>query len=379
MTTDGVIVKHKTWAEIDLSALRRNYRAVDAYTGNSAVMCVVKADAYGHGAAECAGALYDEGARWFAVSCIEEAEELYGALYGRDGVKILILGYTPPENAPLLSARGFRQTVFSPEYAAALSAAAESAGVTVTVHYKLDTGMNRIGFDAGKNAADEILCAASMKGLLSEGLFTHFACADSGDGSITEAQYGKYKATEEILSANGLHLLRHVCNSAATVLRRDLHLDMVRAGIILYGLDPWIPYDGELPLCPVMRFKSTISHIHTVRAGESVSYGWTYTASRDTRVATVPVGYADGFIRAFGDGGCVYINGEPAPIIGRVCMDQCMADISRLENVSVGDEVTIFGDEPEKINRLAEVARTINYELVCLIGKRVARIYKYDD
>ncbi len=375
MTADGNIVKHKTWAEIDVSALRRNYRAVDSYTGKSDVMCVVKADAYGHGAAVCSRAFYDEGARWFAVSCIEEAEELCAALADRPDAKILILGYTPPENAPLLAARGIRQTVFSPEYAASLSAAAKASGVTVKVHYKLDTGMNRIGFDAGGSAAKEILRAASMDGLESEGLFTHFACADDPDGSITEAQYGKYKATEEALSKGGLHLLRHVCNSAATVSHPDLHLDMVRAGIILYGLDPWTPYDGALPLSPAMKFKSTISHIHTVRRGESVSYGWTYTVKADTRVATIPVGYADGFIRAFGDGGCVFIGGRPAPIIGRVCMDQCMADISLTDGVSVGDEVTIFGGEPEQINRLADVAKTINYELVCLIGKRVARIY----
>ncbi len=375
MSTDGITVRHKTWAEIDTAALRRNYRAVNEYTGGAEVMCVVKADAYGHGAAVCARALYEEGARWFAVSCIEEAEELSSSLSDKDGVKILILGYTPPENAPLLAARGIRQTVFSPEYAEALSRAAEAAGVTVTVHYKLDTGMNRIGFDAGGDAAAEILRAASMKGLSSEGLFTHFACADDRDGSITEAQYGKYKAADEALRAHGLSLMRHVCNSAATVSRPDLHLDMVRAGIILYGLDPWLPYDGALPLSPVMRFKSTISHIHTVRAGESVSYGWTYTAEHDIKVATVPVGYADGFIRAYGNGGCVYIGGEEAPIIGRVCMDQCMADISRIPSASVGDEVTIFGGEPGQINRLASVAHTINYELVCLVGKRVARIY----
>ena len=375
MVIDGTAVKHKTWAEIDLSALRRNYKAVDEYTGGADVMCVVKADAYGHGAAACAEALYEAGARWFAVSCIEEAVELCSALSDRPDAKILILGYTPPKNAPLLAKCGIRQTVFSPEYAASLSAAAKSAACTVKVHFKLDTGMNRIGYDADGNAAAEILAAARMDGIEPEGLFTHFACADGDDDSITEAQYGKYKAVEEALASEGLRLIRHVCNSAATVRRPDLHLDMVRAGIILYGLEPWTPYDGALTLTPVMKFKSTISHIHTVRAGESVSYGWTYTADRDTRVATIPVGYADGFIRAFGDGGQVFIGGRPAPIIGRVCMDQCMADISGHGGVAVGDEVTIFGGEPGQIVSLAETARTINYELVCLIGKRVARIY----
>ena len=273
---------HKTWAEIDIPALRRNYASVAEYTGDAEVMCVVKADAYGHGAEKCSAALYEAGARWFAVSCIEEAAELCRGFESRgfEGAKILILGYTPPENAEVLSRYDIRQTVFSPEYAEALSRAALDSGCTVKVHFKLDTGMNRIGFDAGDpdRAAEEILRASRSGGLLPEGLFTHFACADGCDGSITEAQYGKYTAVETRLSSSGLRLTRHVCNSAATVRRPDLHLDMVRAGIILYGLDPWVPYDGELKLSPVMTFKSIVSHIHTVRAEERVSYGWTYTA-----------------------------------------------------------------------------------------------------
>ena len=378
MTPDGEVLRHKTWAEIDLSALRRNYAATAEYTKGADVMCVVKADAYGHGAARCSAALYEAGARWFAVSCIEEAAELCRSFEERgcEGAKILILGYTPPENAPLLARHDIRQTVFSSEYADALSKAADSSGVTVKVHFKLDTGMNRLGFDASvPDAADEILRATKLPGVCAEGLFTHFACADGDDDRITEAQYGKYKAVEEKLAANGVHLIRHVCNSAATVRRPDLHLDMVRAGIILYGLYPWSPYDGKLSLLPVMRFKSVISHIHTVKKGGSVSYGYTYEAEHDTQTATIPIGYADGFIRAFGNGGCVFINGRPAPIIGRVCMDQCMADISDIEDAAVGGEVTVFGGDPEQIMRLAETAGTINYELVCLIGKRVARIY----
>lgn len=379
MAFDGDIVRHKTWAEIDLSALKNNYRSTKEYVGAAEVMCVVKADAYGHGAERCVRALYEAGARWFAVSCIEEAAEICSSFEGAGmtGCKILILGYTPPENASVLSRYGIRQTVFSREYAEALSSAASAAGVDVKVHFKLDTGMNRLGFraDDADGAADDILRASRLPGIDAEGLFTHFACADGDDESITEAQFGQYKAVEEKLSASGLRLCRHVCNSAATVRHPEMHLDMVRAGIILYGLDPWTPYDGGLRLSPVMKFKSVIAHIHTVKAHEKVSYGFTYEASRDTVTATIPVGYADGFVRAFGDGGCVFINGRPAPIIGRVCMDQCMADISGIPDARVGDEVTVFGDTPDQILELAKTAHTINYELVCLIGKRVSRIY----
>ena len=382
--TDYNGMRHKTWADIDLDALRRNYKAIADHASGSRVMCVVKADAYGHGARVCAPALYECGARLFAVSCIEEAAELSDAFLGRgqDGAQILILGYTPPENADILSRLDIRQTVFSPEYAKALSDEAVRCGCRVKVHFKLDTGMNRIGYDCidPDAAADAILRAASYKGLEPEGLFTHFACADDDESGvgITEEQYGKYKAVESRLSAAGLHLLRHVCNSAALLRRPDLHLDAVRAGVILYGLYPWENYDGAkygVPLEPVMTFRSIVSHLHRVRRGEHISYGYTYEAPRDITVATIPVGYADGFLRAFANGGHIYVNGASAPIIGRICMDQCMADVSDID-VSVGDEVVLFGGgDNDRIMALANAAHTINYELVCLIGKRVSRIY----
>lgn len=368
-------VKHKTWADIDLCALRRNYDAIRRLAGGSDVICVVKADAYGHGAVRCVSALRDAGARTFAVSCIEEAAELASAF---DDVRTLILGYTPPENADILARLGVRQTVFSPEYARALSDSARALGCRVSVHFKLDTGMNRLGFDASdpELACRQILDASSLPGIVPEGIFTHFACSDS-DAGITAAQFGEYNAVVSMLEARGLHLLRHVCNSAAILRFPEMHLDAVRAGVILYGLRPWRPYNKDefIPLEPVMTFKSTISHLHKIPRGARVSYGWTYEAPRDMIAATIPVGYADGFLRAFGDGGCVYINGQPSPIVGRVCMDQCIVDVTGID-CRVGDEVVIFGGDPDRIDTLADTARTINYELVCLIGKRVARIYK---
>ena len=381
-------IKHKTWTEINLPALRGNYAAVRAMTSPGAeVMCVVKADAYGHGAERCACALYEAGGRWFAVSCIEEAMQLRAAFDLRlmYGAKILILGYTPPENADILARYDIRQTVFSPDYAAELSAAAVKRGCAVRTHFKVDTGMNRLGFDVKRDAATGILRASYLDGLAPEGIFTHFACADENYGNEypdtnnnideTERQFEEFLAVDERLRARGLELMRHVCNSAATVRRRDMHLDMVRAGIILYGLEPFYPYDAEPEIKPVMTFKSIISHIHEVRAGERVSYGGTYTASGDIVAATIPVGYADGFIRDFQYGGGVYIHGAIAPGIGRVCMDQCMVDVTGIRGVKPGSEVVLFGEQPEQIRRLADAANTINYELVCLIGKRVARIY----
>lgn len=369
-------IKHKTWAEIDLSALKNNYSSIKSTVGSSEVMCVVKADAYGHGAENCASALYKIGARWFAVSCIEEALQLSSTFAAQklNGAKILILGYTPPENIELLSQNDIRQTVFSSEYASALSNAAAKAGCEVKVHFKLDTGMNRLGFDADANAADEICIAATLPGIVPEGLFTHFACADEDDDTETRAAFDRFARVDNILQARGLKLWRHVCNSAATLKFPEYHLDMVRAGIILYGL---MPYSNapDIGLRPVMTFKSIVSHIHTVKAGKKVSYNGIYTADHDVLTATVPVGYADGFLRHFSGG--VYIKCKTAPILGRICMDQCIVDISAIPDVKVGDEVIIFGGDPKRLDTLASSAGTINYELVCLVGKRVARIYTY--
>ena len=370
-------VKHKTWAKIDLSSLRANYAEIRRSVGKpTEVMCVVKADAYGHGAEKCAVALYEAGARWFAVSCIEEAMQLRSAFDAKllYGSKILILGYTPPENAGILARYDIRQTVYSSEYARDLSYAATAQGCAVRVHFKLDTGMNRLGFDAEADAAEAILEAAKLDGIAAEGLFTHFACADEDDDTVTRAQFERFIKVEEELSAKGLRLLRHVCNSAGTMRFPEYHLDMVRVGIILYGLYPCTVDEDKFRLTPVMTFKSTVSHVHTVHKGERVSYGGVYKAERDVLAATVPVGYADGFIRGFAGGG-VYVGGRFAPIIGRICMDQCIVDISEIPSVEVGDEVILFGGEPTQLDELARIAGTINYELVCLIGKRVARMY----
>lgn len=390
--------KYKTWAEIDLSALKHNFRQINGFvkskTPNCRIICVVKADAYGHGASESAHALYEEGADFFAVSSIGEAADLRESM-NMFGVNpgILILGYTPPENADILINYGIIQTVFSPEYAEQLDRSIreyKASGViapesTLNVHIKIDSGMNRLGFDSvSPDCADEIEKAISYKSMKVTGLFSHFAAADEIPGRGVEMcrrQYEKFSAVTESLKLRGITFeCVHVCNSAAIINCPELHLDAVRAGVMLYGLPPASEHSDMtselLGLKPVMKLRSVVSHIHTVHRGDSISYGGDYTAEKDIRVATIPIGYADGFIRVLAHGGGGSINGKFAPILGRICMDQCMLDISGISSeTKAGDIVTFFGDSPEQIEKLAEIAGTINYELVCLINKRVKRLY----
>ncbi len=373
------VLRRRTWAEIDLDAAEANYRAVrDAVPEKTAVCCVIKANAYGHGAVRL-GRLYETlGAAFLAVSNVEEALQLR-----RGGVSlpVLILGYTPEACAPTLAREGIRQCVYSLAYGRALADAAESAGVTVKIHVKLDTGMGRIGFLCRGGESTEIGEAAeicSRRGLDPEGVFTHFAVADEGgEGeAYTRRQYENFLSGVRALADRGVSFrIRHCANSAAIFDYPELHLDMVRAGVVLYGLRP----SGEVkrcpPLRPVMTVRSVISHIKTLYPGESLSYGRIYTAAREMRVATVPVGYADGFWRSNGAAARLRVGGGLAPIVGRVCMDQLMIDVTDVP-CSVGDPVEIFGaSEPCTAQTLAKENGTIPYEIVCALGERVPRAY----
>ena len=381
----------RTWAEIHIDALCHNYRAVCAHLkregGETPVICVVKADAYGHGAGSVARALIDEGCRFFAVSCIEEGEELRGVCrrMGVD-VEILILGYTRPALAERLAKLDLITTLVSAEYAYALAECAREAGVTVRAHAALDTGMNRVGLparneDEVETAVRDIATLMDEEGLALEGMFTHFARADEESGPLpegmTERQLTRFLAVREALAAGGIRLFCHACNSAATIrFSARAALDAVRVGISLYGCDPSEQVILN-DLLPVMRLVTLVSHIHDLPAGETVSYGGIYRAETPRRVATLPIGYADGFIRQY-SGASVRIStpeGEVlAPIIGRICMDQCMVDVTDLP-VSVGDRVTLFGLDPDDIRDLARRGGTIPYEVLCLISARVPRRY----
>ncbi len=377
--------RHKTWAEINLEALRHNYRLLKKHIGTARMICVLKADAYGHGADSCARALLGEGCDFFAVSCIEEAVALREVCteLGKKA-DILLLGYTLPYSASVLAETDIIQTVFSPEYAMALNEEAKKQHRVVRVHIKLDTGMNRLGFDAQDDdvasaSASDIADVCALENLSVEGMFTHFARADEeiGGDETTILQYSRFETVNELLRKKGINIpFLHVSNSAASVRHTDLALDGVREGILLYGARASQAADLE-GLRPVMSVKSVISHIHVVKKGQQVSYGGVYTADSDRLVATIPIGYADGFVRAFG-GASVLISTEAgdaeAPIIGRICMDQCMIDITGT-NARVGDTVTLFGDNRDRLYFLAERAGTIDYECLCLISGRVPRVY----
>ena len=372
------ILRHsKTWAEIDLCALKGNYRKITEHLKKNAPecdgVCILKADAYGHGANMCAKALASEGARIFGVSCIAEAIQLRSALRDFDGCEILILGYTLPEDYDLLIKYDITQTVFSAEYANALSGVASSrkSDKKLKVHIKLNTGMNRLGFANTDSDIENIKKICRNEYFSVEGIFTHFACADEPSCTMTKKQYDVYR---DVVKKVGYDFkYRHVCNSPACVFDVDMHENLVRFGMLLYGcLSPDMPLDTK----PVMKFCTTVSHIFTLKKGDTVSYGATYKAEEDRTVATLPIGYADGFIRAF-EKSRVKIGGRSCPVIGHICMDQCMVDITGFENdIKIGDTVTIFGDEPEQIEALAKCAGTIPYEVLCLVGKRVSRAYR---
>ncbi|MBR6694028.1 MAG: alanine racemase [Clostridia bacterium] len=370
----------RTWAQIDIDALLHNFETIKKQT-NSKIAAVIKANAYGHGAATIAPFLEKAGASMFAVSNIEEAFELR-----RSGIKkdIIILGYTPAEYAESLANEEIIQTVYSLSYASALSQKAVECGVTIACHLKLDTGMSRLGFDC----RNEELCGfadmiktASLPGLKITGAFTHFATADrSGDenGEFTAMQYERFSVAVERLRAQGIELRDiHCCNSAGLMLDCDKHATLTRPGIILYGLMPDTGMEKTLPLLPVMNFYSTVSFVKTIKKGDTVSYGRHFTASHDMKVATVSVGYADGYPRALSCKGYMLINGKKAPILGNVCMDQTVVDVSEIEDVAAGTLATLWG-EGLPAEEIASICDTIGYELVCGVSHRVPRVYKKD-
>ena len=365
---------YRAWAEIDLGALADNFAAVQKRQKDKKIYAVIKADAYGHGAVEAARVLKNCGAYGFAVSNIAEAEELRLA-----GITepILILGYTPPVYAPSLSTYDIEQCVYSLEYAHVLN---EAATGKIKVHLKLDTGMGRIGFDCRNDATsglDDAKKVLSLENLQVSGVFMHFSVADTPDQqAFTENQYRLFLGAVKALEDSGHKFeIRHCLNSAGILTLLAPETDAARAGIILYGLAP----SEDMPLTeefkPVMSLYSAVSLVKTVESGESVSYGRTYRAEGVRTIATVCAGYADGVPRRLSNRGYVLINGEKAPIVGRVCMDQLCVDVTGIENVKMGDRVTIFGDGLS-VDTVAQLAGTINYEIVCGISKRVPRIYK---
>lgn len=377
----------RTWAQIDLDALGSNIRQIKGLLAPGVRLCAtVKADGYGHGYAHTVGEMAENEVDWFAVSNLQEALQLR-----KTGIAapILILGYTPPDRAEELAYNDISQSVFSASYAAALSERAVFSGIKVNAHIKLDTGMTRLGFvyhDSVEDypVLDEIEAVCRLPGLRPEGIFTHFSSADCADGELyTRLQYDLFLSASDRLAARGVTFpLRHCSNSAAILQYPEMQFDMVRAGIILYGLYPSDAVTRSIPLTPVMELKTVISMIKTVPADTAVSYSRTFTSAGEMRIATVPVGYADGYPRLLSNRAYMLVNGRRAPVVGNICMDQCMLDVTGIPEAEEGQTVTVFGREGGEelsADMLAQRAGLINYEILCGISKRVPRVYKKGD
>ncbi len=371
-------IQRPVWAEVDLKAVAHNLGEVRKKT-KARIMGIVKANAYGHGAYPVAKTLLQAGANRLGVAILAEALELRAK-----GVTspILILGYTPEEMARQVVEHDITQTVYSLNQADAIANAARHLGKVVKIHIKIDTGMGRIGFPW--DGPEAIYPVFKMEGLLVEGAFTHLAVADIKDKSFTLEQLDKFRFCMDSLEAAGHPVpIKHAANSAAVIDVPEAHLDMVRPGIMLYGLAPSREVDlKSVDLRPAMTLKAKVALVKKLPAGASVSYGRTFRASSEVRVATLPLGYADGYSRILSNRAQVLIRGRRAPVIGRICMDQCMVDVSGIPETSVGDEAVLFGSDGQHrlpVDELADILGTINYELVCMVSARVPRIYNRND
>lgn len=367
----------RTWAQISLSALEHNYRALRAGLDEGCrFLGIVKANGYGHGVIPVARRLQELGCEMLAAACLDEAVELRRADIT---APILILGSTPVNFARQVVEYGLTQTVFTPELAQALSDAACALGTTVRIHIKLDTGMSRVGILAHDPdaAARETEALCRLPGLEPEGIFTHFANAD-GSEEYTMLQFTRFMDVLERLEKiyNRTFAIRHCASSAATLNYPCTHLDMVRPGLALYGHYPDPSCEGlvEGGLVPAMSLLARVVTVRTLPAGTPVSYGCTATVSRDSRLAVLPIGYADGLPRALSNRFSVSFDGCTAPVVGRICMDMCMVDVTDLPQVQPGSVATVFGaDQP--LEQVTNLLDTIPYELLCRVSPRVPRVY----
>lgn len=363
-----------TYAIINLDNLTENYCTIKRMTGDCRVICVVKADAYGHGVIPVVRRLRNLGASFFAVANISEALQVRSATRRAD---ILILGYTDPRSADILVENNLTQAIISKSYASKLASAAMSTRGQKPVqgHIVLNSGMNRLGFDCTERGVSDVISAVSLPGLQINGVFSHLSCADDPDSDFTAKQIEAYRDTVAAVEAKcGKFAISHLSNSAALMRLPDQNYDAVRAGIMLYGLQP----SPRIPSVtkPVMELFSKVTHITDVPKGQPVSYGGIFVTDRPSRIATVAVGYADGFRRAYaGDVIIPEADGARAPIVGRICMDMLMIDVTDIPSVKVGTDVMLFGSSGITADDIAARCDTIGYEVVTGIGKRVPRIY----
>ena len=366
----------RTYCEIDLDAIYQNMKNIKEKTGNAMTMAVIKADGYGHGATEIAHYI-DELADYYGVATIEE-----GISLREDGITkpMLILGYTSPSQASLNAKYKIEQAVYSYETAKKMSDEAVRVNGVCKIHIAVDTGMTRIGISPDEKGLEIIQKIRELPNIIIQGMFTHFSCADMTDQSYTTAQMERYDHLVSLLENAGIEIpVKHICNSAG-IMEFDHHrYEMCRAGIILYGLYPSEEVHKEnLSLTPALSWRSHVVNIMEPEMGRGISYGATYVVDHPCKIATVSIGYADGYPRSLSNKGWVLIHGKKAKIVGRVCMDQMMVDISDIEGVRLEDVVTLVGRDGEErisVEEIADLAGSFNYEFTCDISKRVPRIY----
>lgn len=368
------------FAEINLDNFRHNFREVKRLAQGKKTIGVIKADGYGHGAIELARILEEENADYFAVAVITEALELR-----RNGFKtpILVLGFTPPNFAKEIVENDITQAVFSYESAEAISNEAVRQNKVAKLHIKVDTGMGRVGYLIEDNAISEIKRISKLKNIHIEGIFSHFSAADEVDKNFAYLQLERFNQMIKNLSDEGIEFeIRHLSNSAAIIDLPEAYFDAVRPGIMLYGYYPSDEVKKErLTLKPVMTLKANIAHVKEVPVNTPISYGRKFYTQKVSKIATLPLGYADGYTRLLFGKVKVIVNGTLCPVVGRICMDQCMIDITECGDVKVGDEVILIGESSGVSNNADEIAKllgTINYEVLCMISKRVPRIYIED-
>jgi len=364
------------WVEISLDAIHYNVASFKKYISNKTkLMAVVKADGYGHGSVEVAKAALKAGADYIAVAILDEA-----LILRRAGIEtpILVLGYTPPESVKKAIENEITLTVFTSEVIDKIQEVANRLKTKVNIHVKIDSGMHRIGIKDPEDAY-ALVQKIDSNFVHIEGIYTHFADADNQDGTYTNYQFNKLLEVVTYLENNGVYIpLKHCCNSAATIQFPEMHLDMVRVGVSLYGLYPEEHLESFISLRPAMSLKTKPVYFKTVKEKEPISYGCTFVPQEDALIATMPIGYADGLSRLLSNKGYVTLKNKKAPIVGRICMDQSMIDVSHIPNVTTDDVITIFGDPKEghiPIGEVAKIMNTIHYETACLIGHRVPRVY----
>ncbi|PKM90470.1 MAG: alanine racemase [Firmicutes bacterium HGW-Firmicutes-12] len=366
------------WAEINLGAIAHNVREIRRIIKpNSKIMAIVKANAYGHGASEVSRIVLQNGADFLGVAILDEA--LYLRTQGFK-VPILVLGYTPPQQAQQVVEKDISQTIYTLEQAEVLSQAALKTGNKARLHIKIDTGMSRIGFLPNRQAVETLVKIARLPRVIIEGLYTHFVAADQKDKSFTKEQLTKFLDFNRELEKAGLYIpLKHAANSAATIELEEANLDMVRPGIILYGMYPSEQVQKNIVLLKqAISLKAQIAHVKEVEKNTSISYGRNFITKSRTIVVTLPLGYADGYSRLLANKGEVLLNGQRVHVIGRICMDQLMVDATEVADAKIGDEVVLIGQQGSETitpDELAHKLGTINYEITCMISARVPRVY----